>query len=42
MHILDLGFLESVVAGEVTVQDDPDHLNSGATFTSLAGITYNP
>jgi hypothetical protein len=41
MHILDLGFLESV-AGEVTVQDDADHLNSGATFTSLAGITYNP
>jgi hypothetical protein len=26
--------------GEVHVQDDPDHANSGSTLTSLEGITY--
>ena len=26
--------------GEVHVQDDPDHANSGETLTSLEGITY--
>jgi hypothetical protein len=36
------GRLEIDPGGNVFVLPDPDHANSGADFTSLAGITYNP
>jgi len=36
------GRLIILTGGDVLVGDDPDHPNSGAVFTSLSGITYNP
>jgi S-layer homology domain len=36
------GRLIILTGGDVLVGDDPDHANSGAVFTSLSGITYNP
>jgi hypothetical protein len=36
------GRITILTTGEVVVGDDPDHANSGAGFTSLEGLTYNP
>jgi S-layer homology domain len=36
------GRLNILANGDAIVLNDPDHVDSGASFTSLAGITYNP